>query len=77
MKKSIELLTKGKGRFKVGIDSINIGNKLNITLFNPNINYMFSTNNIVSKSKNCIFIDQKLKGIVYGVMANNQIHLNH
>ena len=77
MKKSIELLTKGKGRFKVGIDSINIGNKLNITLFNPSINYMFSTNNIVSKSKNCIFIDQKLKGIVYGVMANNQIHLNH
>ncbi len=75
-KKTIELLTKGKERFNVGIDSINIGNKLNITLFNPSINYIFSTNNIVSKSKNSIFNDHNLKGKVYGVMANDQVHLN-
>lgn len=77
LKKTIEILTRGKERFNVGNDSINIGNKLNITLFNPIINYTFSINDIVSKSKNSIFEDQSLKGIVYGVVANKQIHLNH
>lgn len=77
LKKTIELLTKGKERFNVGIDSINIGNKLNITLFNPIINYTFSMNDIVSKSKNSIFENQSLKGIVYGIIAKKQIHLNN
>ncbi len=76
LKKTIELLTKGKDRFGLTSDSINIGNKLNITLFNPNTSYTFSTNNLVSKSKNSIFEDQKLKGKVYGVIARNQIYLN-
>ena len=76
LKKSIELLTKGKERFGIESHSINEGNKLNITLFNPNINYTFSTNGLVSKSKNSIFEHQTLKGRVYGVAANNKLHLN-
>ncbi len=42
LKKTIEILTKGKERFGVDINSIDIGNKLNVTLFNPIINYTFS-----------------------------------
>ena len=76
LKKTIEILTKGKERFGVDINSIDIGNKLNITLFNPIINYTFSINNLVSKSKNTIFENQNLKGKVYGVMANNKVYLN-
>ena len=77
LKKSVELLTRGKERFNVENEPINIGNKLNITLFNPVINYTFSTNNIESKSKNAIFENQQLKGKVYGVIAKNQVYLNN
>lgn len=75
LKKTIELLTRGKERFGVGNSSIDIGNKLNITLFNPSLNYTFSTNDLVSKSKNSIFENQKLKGSVYGVIAAKQVVL--
>ena len=76
LKKTIEILTKGKERFGVEINAIGIGNKLNITLFNPIINYTFSMNNLVSKSKNTIFENQNLKGKVYGVIANKKVYLN-
>jgi len=56
--------------------SINIGNKLDITLFNPDIKYTFSLNDVVSKSKNAIFENQALKGKVYGIISNNQLFLN-
>ena len=75
LKKTIEILTKGKERFSVGINSVNIGNKLNVTLFNPSLNYTFSINDLVSKSKNTIFENQSLKGSVYGVIANKQVFL--
>ena len=75
LKKTIEILTKGRERFSVGIDSVNIGNKLNITLFNPILNYIFSINDLVSKSKNAIFENQNLKGKVYGVISNKQVFI--
>ncbi|NCO63020.1 MAG: dihydroorotase [Flavobacteriales bacterium] len=76
LKKTIELLTKGKSRFGLEKHSINIGNKLDITLFNPDIKYTFSLNDVVSKSKNAIFENQALKGKVYGIISNNQLFLN-
>ena len=76
MKKTIEILTRGKHRFGEEGTPINIGNKLNITLFNPETKYVFSTKNILSKSKNAIFENQPLEGKVYGIIANNQISLN-
>ena len=76
LKKTIELLTKGKTRFGMETTPINMGNKINITLFNPDTKYTFSANNILSKSKNSIFENQDLKGKVYGIISNNQISLN-
>lgn len=75
-KKSIDLLTKGKERFNVTPTTIKNGEIANITLFNPDNKYTFTTKNIVSKSKNSIFLDYELKGQVYGVIANNKIELN-
>jgi dihydroorotase len=75
LKKTIELLTKGKSRFGVEQTPINVGNTLNITLFNPDTNYTFTTNDILSKSKNAIFEHQTLKGKVYGIISNNNISL--
>ncbi|MFI1745899.1 dihydroorotase [Thalassobellus sediminis] len=76
IKKTIELLSKGKTRFGIESTPINIGNKANISLFNPDTKYTFSKNNIVSKSKNAIFEGETLKGHVYGIIANNKIVLN-
>ncbi|MFH6770168.1 dihydroorotase [Gaetbulibacter aquiaggeris] len=76
LKKTVELLTKGKTRFGIEPMPINIGNKINITLFNPDTKYRFSAKNILSKSKNAIFENQDLKGKVYGIISNNQISLN-
>lgn len=75
-KKTIDILTKGKARFGVETTPINIGSKLNITLFNPDTKYTFSTKHIVSKSKNAIFEHEALKGNVYGIMGNNKMSLN-
>lgn len=76
LKKTIDLLTKGKERFKIESSPINIGNKLNVTLFNPEHNYVFSTKDIVSKSKNSMFFGTEMQGRVYGIYSNNKIVLN-
>lgn len=75
LKKTIDLLTKGKERFGLKTIPIKVGNELNITLFNPILNYTFSVNDLVSKSKNTIFENQNLKGSVYGVISNKQVSL--
>ena len=76
IKKTIDILTKGKSRFGTAQVPINIGNKVDITLFNPDFKYTFTQANIISKSKNAIFENEPLKGKVYGVLANNLIVLN-
>lgn len=76
IKKTIDLLTKGKERFGLNSTSISIGNKADLSLFNPNDDYQFSKAHIISSSKNAIFEGHSLKGKVYGIIANNQIILN-
>ncbi|WP_341216631.1 dihydroorotase [uncultured Wocania sp.] len=75
-KKTIEILTKGKSRFGLENTSINIGNTLDITLFNPDSKYTFTKKDIISKSKNAIFENETLKGKVYGIISNNKVSLN-
>lgn len=75
-KKTIDILTKGKARFHLEQMPINIGNKVNMTLFNPDTKYSFSKDDIISKSKNSIFENETLKGKVYGIISNNKISLN-
>lgn len=72
-KKTIKILTSGKDRFGIKTTNIAVGNIANLSLFNPNKTYVFNNENIHSKSKNSIFLNSKLKGIVYGIIANNKI----
>lgn len=71
-KKTIQLLTNGKTRFGQTNNSIEEGEIANITLFNPDIKYAFAETDIISKSKNSMFLGQELKGKVYGIIANNK-----
>jgi len=76
-KKAIKLLTKGKALFGLENTSISIGSKADLSLFVPNGTHVFSTADIRSKSKNSCFLDYKMKGRVYGIIANNQLVLDH
>ena len=76
LKKTIELLTKGKERFGINSSTLNVGNKADLTLFNPNLKYKFTKEHIVSTSKNSLFENFELKGKAYGIIANDQIILN-
>jgi dihydroorotase len=71
-KKTIQLLTKGKERFGVANSIIKIGSLAQLSLFNPTKSYVFESKHIRSKSKNSLFVGTKLKGAVYGIIANNK-----
>lgn len=73
LEKVIEKLTAGIQVFDMEPTSINIGQKANLTLFNPNIQWTFSENAILSKSKNAAFLGHPLKGKAYGIYNRNQL----
>jgi|TARA_B110000305_G_scaffold195991_1_gene220840 dihydroorotase len=72
-KMAIKLLTSGRNIFKIPQNNIQIGEIANLTLFNPNKEYVFADKHILSKSKNSIFLDSKLSGKVYGVINKNKL----
>ena len=75
-KKAIKLLTAGRNRFTGGTILIEEGNEANMTLFDTKGSFPFGESHILSKSKNAAFLGATLKGKVYGVIANNKLHLN-
>ncbi|WP_353777558.1 amidohydrolase family protein [Winogradskyella sp. 3972H.M.0a.05] len=76
LKKTIDLLTKGKTRFGIEASTISVGSDANLALFNPQGNYTFSESDITSTSKNSMYLNTTLKGRVYGTIANNSTALH-
>ncbi len=72
----IKKLTEGKQRFGEPLHSIEEGNKADLSLFTPNATYTFSKEDILSTNLNSMFLNQKLKGKAYGIVANNQIAIS-
>lgn len=62
-----------KKRFGLKTSSINEKEKANLSLFTTKGNYTFLENNILSTSKNSIFLGKKLKGKAYGIFNNNKL----
>ena len=74
---SIKALTqKPRSVFKLPLISISENAKAELTLFNPDIEYKFTKDDILSTSKNAIFRNKNLKGKVYGIINNGKIVLN-
>ena len=71
--KTIDILTRGKNNLSIDQHKIEVGSKAEITLFNPDFTYVFKEDHILSTSKNCAFIGQKMTGKVYGVINNNNL----
>ena len=76
LEKTIDILTRKKIIFEVDDHPIEIGSLADLSLFNPDKNYDFSEDHILSTSKNCAFIDTKHKGIVYGSINGKNFTLN-
>jgi len=70
------LTDKPKKRFDLPISVIENDTMANLTLFDPDTEYIFENSNILSKSKNSAFIGKNLKGKIYGVVSNNKLVLN-
>ncbi len=74
LEESIEALTtKPRAIFDLETISISVGEKAEISLFNPELNYTFAKGNILSTSKNAAFLGKKLNGKAYGIFANNKL----
>lgn len=73
---AIELLTGLKNEFSIPTQIIEENSKADITMFNPNKEWTFSDAHILSTSKNAALLGCNLKGIVYGIIANNKSVFN-
>ncbi len=73
---TITHLTKGRERFGIETPKLKEGEPANLTLFNPDTEYEFSKEDMLSKSKNSMFLGQSLKGKVIGVISNGKKQLH-
>ena len=62
-------------RFALPVSIIEKDAIAELTLFDPDIKYVFEKSNIISKSKNSAFLGKELLGKSYGIYANNKLVL--
>ncbi|NAY91056.1 dihydroorotase [Muricauda sp. JGD-17] len=73
MEQTISFLTAGRERFGLEKPGLKTGEKACLTLFDPEKDWEFSEDDIISTSKNSMFLGANLKGKVYGVVNNDQL----
>ncbi|HEV8081173.1 MAG TPA: dihydroorotase [Chitinophagaceae bacterium] len=61
--------------FNIEMPEIKPGAKANLTLFDPNAEYIFEEENIFSKSRNSPYIGRKLKGKSFGIINGDKVFL--
>ncbi|MHC5354616.1 dihydroorotase [Myroides sp. LJL115] len=71
----VDKLTKARDIFTLQAQPIAIGQKANLTLFTPDGQWVFTKQDILSKSKNAIFLNAPMQGKVYGVINGNNTNL--
>jgi dihydroorotase len=70
----INAITKNpRATFGIELPQLKEGAKANLTFFNPNKKWTFTNADILSTSKNAIFLEKELKGIVYGIFNKNRL----
>ncbi len=72
----IEKLAAAKKIFGIPTFKIENNKQADLTFFTQTEDWVFSKKDILSKSKNSAFLNQKMKGKVLGVYANDQLTLN-
>lgn len=69
---AVKGLTNLKKTFGIPSGEIDEGAIANLTLFDPDTEWVFGEENILSASKNAALLGQKMKGKVYGIINNMQ-----
>ncbi|MBA5791631.1 dihydroorotase [Flavobacterium sp. xlx-214] len=69
----VDKLQAAKNIFLKQKASIKVGEKADLTFFNPTKEWNFTKNDILSKSKNAAFLNHAMKGWVYGIYHNNKL----
>jgi len=75
IEKTIQFITRGKSIFGINDFNIEVGTSANITMFDPDMIDVFTTEDILSTSKNCTYINQQTKGKVIGSINNGVLSL--
>lgn len=70
---TIALLTKGRERYGISSPVLKIGEMASLSLFDPEIEYIFSGHDIRSTSRNSAFLGNKMKGKALGIIGNGQL----
>lgn len=73
LEKTVSLLTQNKERYGITIPKIAEGEKACLSLFDPSIASTFKKEDIISTSKNSMFIGAKLIGKAIGIISNNKL----
>jgi dihydroorotase len=61
--------------FGLAVPEIKVGEKANLTLFDPELQYIFKEDNIFSKSWNSPYIGKDLKGKSFGIINGDKLFL--
>ena len=69
---AVKVLTSGKSRFNLADGVIDEGSPANFSFFNPDKEYTFQKEHILSSSKNSLFLGKELKGMVYGILVGEE-----
>jgi dihydroorotase len=69
---AVKVLTSGKSRFNLADGVIDEGSPANFSFFNPDKEYTFQKEHILSSSKNSLFLGKELKGQVYGILVGEE-----
>ena len=77
IEKTIQFLTRGKSIFGIDDNKIKVGSLANITMFNPDKNGVFKNEDILSKSRNCSYINHQSKGYVVGSLNNGILSMRN
>lgn len=72
----VEKFTAGKPIFGFANQDITEGAVASFTLFNPETNWTFGKEHILSKSKNSAFLGQTMKGKAYGIYNQGKLIIN-
>lgn len=72
----VDKFTSGKNVFGINDQGLTENSNAGFTLFSIKGSDVFTKNDILSKSKNSAFLDQELKGKVYGIFNNGKLILN-
>ena len=71
----VDILTRGKARFGIAASPIQEGGAADLSLFTPDGKETVTKAAIKSTSKNSLFMNQVLSGKIFGVIAQNKVHL--